>query len=904
MVNSSFLPVEVHVRIHPRSLPHSSDPGAPFRTGLTGKVRLHAVAAAAVLALTFAHPGEAFALALGPVQVKSALGEPIRAEIDIPEITPQEASSLQVRLASADALRAAGIEASSALAGVEITLQRRSNGRPFLRISGNRPVNEPFVDLVLEANWATGRLVRDYTLLFDPPNLRAATPAPAPLPPVAAAPAPRARPAAPVATPAAPAPVAAAPAPARAPAPAAAPAAGGGGQVTVRTGDTAGKIAAANKPSNVSLEQMLVAMLQSNPQAFIDGNVNRIKAGSVLDMPTADAAQGVDAAQARQTITAQSRDFNEFRRRLAGAAPTAAVAAAGQQASGKVQAEVKDAQPSAAPADKLTLSKPGAAGGAAAGEDKIAQARQTQDTQQRTAELNRNIEDLAKLAAAPASAVQAGAAPAAPAVPSTPAASGVAVPAPDGVPATPVVSAAAEPAAAPQPPAAAAAPAAAPAPAPADMGAGGLVDQLRDNPLVLPGAAALLALLAGFGLYRFRQRKARSQVDSSFLESRLQPDSFFGSSGGQRIDTAEAAASGSSMVYSPSQLDAAGDVDPVAEADVYLAYGRDLQAEEILKEALRTSPSRVAIHSKLSEIYAKRRDARAFEVVAAEAFGLTQGRGDEWDEICQRGRDLDPSNPLYQPGGVGTPAGRSAGQDPVNTMPFGASSLTAATGAGTLSAMGNLDVDLDLSLDDDPPAPAMSARMEPDDMTSLDDALSDMADLSGTESLTAVEVAKAPAPMAPAPVAAAPMAAPSGDIEPLNMEFDIDFTAAAPAPAAAAPATPEVDKGLDLPGFELDLPPVSEPVAAAPAAPTAAAPLSFDLAGVSLDLDTPASVAEETTSAGELTEENPLETKLSLAEEFRAIGDIEGARSLAEEVMNESSGTLQSKARTFLADLA
>ena len=215
---------------------------------------------------------------------------------------------------------------------------------------------------------------------------------------------------------------------------------------------------------------------------------------------------------------------------------------------------------------------------------------------------------------------------------------------------------------------------------------------------------------------------------------------------------------------------------------------------------------------------------------------------------------------------------------------------------------------------DDPPAPARSARMEPDDMTSLEDALSDMADLSDTESLTAAAAPRDPAPTAPAPLADSPMAIPAapassgaGEMEPLNMEFDIDFTAAAPAPAAASPA-PEADKGLDLPGFELDLPAAAEPiapVAAAPtAAPTAAAPLSFDLAGVSLDLDPPSDAAGDTTSAGELTEENPLETKLSLAEEFRAIGDIEGARSLAEEVMNESSGTLQSKARTFLADLA
>ncbi len=167
----------------------------------------------------------------------------------------------------------------------------------------------------------------------------------------------------------------------------------------------------------------------------------------------------------------------------------------------------------------------------------------------------------------------------------------------------------------------------------------------------MPVAGGLLALLAGLGIYGLSRRKKAAGVDSSFLESRLQPDSFFGSSGGQRIDTNEAAASGSSMVYSPSQLDAAGDVDPVAEADVYLAYGRDLQAEEILKEAMRSTPTRVAIHNKLLEIYAKRRDAKAFEVVATEAFGLTQGEGSEWEHACELGKELDPTNPLYQPGG-------------------------------------------------------------------------------------------------------------------------------------------------------------------------------------------------------------------------------------------------------------
>ena len=79
------------------------------------------------------------------------------------------------------------------------------------------------------------------------------------------------------------------------------------------------------------------------------------------------------------------------------------------------------------------------------------------------------------------------------------------------------------------------------------------------------------------------------------------------------------------MSYSLSQLDAIGDVDPVAEADVYLAYGRDLQAEEILKEAMRSSPERMAIRTKLLEVYAKRRDTKGFELLATQLFALTGG---------------------------------------------------------------------------------------------------------------------------------------------------------------------------------------------------------------------------------------------------------------------------------------
>ncbi|MBL0919778.1 MAG: fimbrial protein FimV [Hydrogenophaga sp.] len=838
------------------------------------------------------NPGEANALALGRVIVQSALGEPLRAEIDVPDINAAEESSLRVGLASAATYRAAGVDANPALNQLEVTLQRRPDGRAYLRLRGPNPVNEPFLDLIIEANWATGRLVRDYTLLFDPPNLRAT--APAPIAPVT--PAPRAAAPAPVPAPA-PAPAVAAPSPApaapsaAAPAPAARPTPPASSDtprsITVQRGDTAGAIAAEHRPSGVSLDQMLVAMLQANPSAFIDGNVNRIRAGAVIDLPSRETASATGAAEARQTIAAQSRDFDEYRRRLAGAAPTTQVETADRQATGRVQTEVQDRAAPAASSDRLTLSQPQGGTGAAR-ETQIAQQRQSQDAAQRSAELSRNIDELSKLgqqAATPA-------APPAPAAAPAPAPAAAApVPAPAPAPATAPTPAAEAPAApAPAPAAEAAPPAPAPAPAPVVAAPRppavpapvaeepSLLDGLSDNPLLLPAAGGLLALLVGFGLWRVRQRKTASNVDSSFLESRLQPDSFFGSSGGQRIDTAEAMASGSSMVYSPSQLDAAGDVDPVAEADVYLAYGRDLQAEEILKEAMRSTPTRVAIHTKLLEIYAKRRDARAFEVVASEAFGLTQGQGPEWERACELGRELDASNPLYQPGGQPAPKPGMAGTAPgaLHAMPFGPSTVNLAGGPNT----GSGSLDLDLDLDDAPSAPASRPQAP----------VSGLDDMNLTEALTA-KPASAPA----------------------TMDFDLDLPDAGPAGgerAETAPVSLEVPSlnlgGTDsaaAPSFDLDL---GGGTTASPTIEPVSGMMDFNLGDLNLDLN--GSQGKEPVTAAptpaELSEENPLETKLSLAEEFRAIGDFEGARSLAEEVLAEASGPLKTKASTFLADLA
>ncbi len=893
-----------------------------------GRWRIGALASAIALLGSLASL-EAQALALGRITVQSALGEPLRAEIDITDITADEAASLKAGVASAEAFKAAGLEYTAAVTNLEVNLQRRADGRAYLRLSSSRTVNEPFVDLILQANWATGRIARDYTMLFDPPNLRAAGAAAAVMPtaPILSQPA--------TPTTAAPARLAATRgAPADRPAPVtkatvarAAPAEkapAGDKQLTVRAGDTAGKIAAQNKPASVSLDQMLVALLRSNPDAFIGGNINRIKSGAVLDLPTAETASAIAPGEATQTIVAQSKDFNSFRRKLAEGVPTMQVASADRQAGGKVQAKVEDRAPASATPDKLTLSKGTVQGKAAtADEEKIAKDRQAKDDANRVAELSKNISELNKLGAAPATAAPAtsaakttGAALPAPAAvavsataPATAPATATATAASASAPALAAASAAAsapalQAASAPGEVAAASAPAsaaassvaaapaavavkkpAAPVPPPPEPS---LVEELLDNPLLPPLGGGLLLLLAGLGVYRHRQRNNGAQVDSSFLESRLQPDSFFGASGGKRIDTAEhSSAAGSSLVYSPSQLDAAGDVDPVAEADVYLAYGRDLQAEEILKEAMRTSPTRVAIHAKLMEIYAKRRDSKAFEVVANEAFNLTQGHGPEWTYIAEMGLALDPANPMYQPGGQPLGWARAgAAQGAINnshdTMPH-----ATAHGVPLASApVADVDLDLDISLGDEPEAASPSSR--PDSSTA--------------------HLQTAPPPAAEPAAASAPAPLLGGlDMDFGDASFSLPVIATSPAPQPAqGPSELEVEfEGLDFTAEPVAAPQAlkkSNTVAAAPA-PADAGLLEFDLGSLSLDLnDGPPT--ESPVHAMTATADDPLETKFQLAEEFRSLGDADGARALADEVLAKASGPLKVKAQAFLNALS
>ena len=966
--------------------------------------------AAALLACAGLYAPEASALSLGPITVQSALGEPLRAEIDLSQITPAEAESLRASTAAADVFRTQGMEYSSTVSQMRVQLHRRPDGRTVLRLSGNSPVNEPFVDLVIDARWSAGHVTRSYTMLFDPPSAQRSPSATA-MAPALAAPENRSLPSA--ARRAAPMPSNAADkagssaddarsaAPAR-PERTAAPArnraqADGAARETVqvRPGDTAGSIANARRPQGVSLDQMLVAMTRANPDAFIQGNVNRLKAGSVLQIPGQEEALTTPTGQARQLLAVQSRDFNDFRRRLAGAAPAAEQAPAQRTASGSVQTRIEDSSAPASTPDKLTLSK-GAMQGQKTTEEMLAQRKQGNEAAARTQELAKNIEELNRLNAASGTATQiAGTTaaasatapglavtnpglvlptdPSATAAPdaaettapvqapsdATPAAQTDAAVAATTTPSDPNAAAPANPAVTPPP-----APQALPEPAPESSG---LVQDLLDQP-ALPLAGAALLLLLGYGAYRsVQRRRSQATVDSGFVDSRVHPDSFFGTSGGQRVDTTSASSTmgATSQLYSHSQLDTGGEVDPVAEADVYLAYGRDLQAEEILREAARHNPTRVPIFAKLGEIYAKRLDRKALEAVASDVHRLTQGQGAEWSQMVALGRTLDPNNTLYQPGGM--PSANLAG-------------LAAASAAGSrtgepldsmsTTVLQSRPMDLDLSLDFDLPDDALTeAPDEAAPSAFMPQAGSEIAhaqaqDWDALEDLVAFNAAIASPPKpstetsgaARSPAASmlqqqdealpelpAISPAPVPGMEPnhshastktdanLGQDINLEWEELSIPSSAAMPeggnsgeafendALEDFALNLELPDLDTNLQADSttalstsgtaQQAGAAKMAfvPSASGLMDFDFNDLSLDLESPKAAPDGTATAvgkaDSTATEDPLNTKLSLAQEFHAIGDSEGARTLVEEVIAESSGTLKARARQLLAEM-
>ena len=556
--------------------------------------------AAALLMLGGLSSFNAQALSLGRMQVQSFLGESLRAELELRDVSEADAKSFKAEVSPAATFKALGLEYQSAYTELTFNLQLLPEGRAVLKISGSRPVAVNFIELVFDFSWASGRTTRDFTLLIMPP----ATPGPvAPVAPaVQEAPAPAAAPAAAAQMPAA-VPAPATPAPAvQAPKPVAAK---GGARLTVKAGDTASELAVQAKSVNVSLDQMLLAMLRSNPAAFVANNVNRLLAGAELSVPTSDQAQALDPVEARKTILLQSQDFDAYRQQLANKAKEANVAPAGRTASGKVQSAVKDASPDAAATDKLTLSK-GAVQAGGSAEEKLSQERKAKDDAQRLAELSKNIKDLSDLGK-------------------------------NSLPAT-------APAGSPAPAAADASLPAINLPAPPALGEDkpNLINRLSKDDAVLPAAGVFLSLLLVWVLLRLRRNRPVQEVpqnlDAPSIDMTAEEAATY-----VRV-TEQTFISDAERATTPLPPE-----DPLYKARKELEAGRDMVAEALLRTALDKTPKRIDIMLELMDLCVASQDSVGFEALAVRALGAMGGPGPEWPDICIKGQSLDPANPLYGP---------------------------------------------------------------------------------------------------------------------------------------------------------------------------------------------------------------------------------------------------------------
>lgn len=297
----------------------------------------------AVFALLAA--GACHALGFGEMALHSALNQPLDATVELVAVKPSERESVDVRIPDAEMFERFGIARNPVLDDVRVEVSGRQGDRLRVTLSTRRPVREPFLTLLLEADWDGGRALREYTVLLDPPTEAPTTPAPparaerdtttpdtaatAPAETRTAAEQPAAAEEAPQASPET------APARAQAPeqraprAPAEEP--GYRRYGPVAPDETLWSIAYELRPDpQISMDQMLLAIYQANPQAF-DDNINLLNAGSTLVIPSADEIRAIDETAARQEIADQKRDYA----RSQGATRTAAA----QQPEATPQAE-------------------------------------------------------------------------------------------------------------------------------------------------------------------------------------------------------------------------------------------------------------------------------------------------------------------------------------------------------------------------------------------------------------------------------------------------------------------------------------------------------------------------------------------------------------------------------------
>ena len=991
------------------------------------------------------------AAGFGKMTVLSNLGQPFKAEIDLVSVQPEEKESLAVRLPSQDTFQDRGVDYSGVVRSMHFDLATRADGTPYIKVTSSQAVNDPYVDLLVEMSWAGGRIVRQYTELVDPanysstasgkqavvnvpqaPSVDTASVAPrtpkavvaaTPLPPVKAssgirhhhAPrrsAPAARRAAPVAT---------APTSAEAPA---APASNkeSAAEHKVKSGETLGRIASHYRSGHVSLDQMLDGLYRDNGDAFINQNINRLKTGSILHVPTASEAAGVPTAEAERDIKAHTSDFNKYAQSVAATVTgTRAVKSSTGSTStgGQVKAHAEDASKRSqnGPTDVAILTSGKTGGKGSKAEQKRAHEEDTSAAENEAKEnatkvklLEQQVHDLQDLLAKLKPGKNGVAAN--PSTKAVPVPVNVAPPAvtkpvatvsppvkPAPAPAKPVEPVvkhmASAPVAAVTPHPVVKAPASAPAavhpvavkpaaskahatvasspvaetkhtPVVAASSAGAaktasiasashaegqpvkhhVAPPVQEAPeeedsgsnwLLIGGGVAAAALLGGLWFFMRRRRSRPSFEDSVLTGGDLKSNSVLGSVGGSIVDTSSTTDNSFFTDFSREGLGTidTDEVDPVAEAEVYMAYGRDAQAEEILKDALIKDASRQEVRLKLLEIYANRKNLPNFELYATELHTATNGHGPLWEKAAAMGRELDPANSLYGMTESSLEATTVSGSDSTLKMSavkesqpasadeadldfeLGTLKLDAATIQAQMAALGAphpqvAPIDeanpMDFDLDDTPALPEESADAGLDFNIGSQTAPAADAD-SGSEApildfqfdlgdadAPAEEVAPdlqfsntmgfhvKPVEVAAEPTVASPAVADGMEMDDLELDFPAGDAMEEPSFEVDAPPAPEHgDIKLDLGDLNLDLA-AAETVEIAPEADLGFQLDDFDAA----DMPGP---------------DDPVETKLDLAKAYIEMGDREGAREILTEAVGEGSDQQRQRAHDMLAKL-
>ncbi|MHB8849365.1 MAG: FimV/HubP family polar landmark protein [Burkholderiales bacterium] len=884
------------------------------------------VASMSIAVALMAQAAAAHSAGLGKLSVESALGQPLKAKIDVIATDPAELSNLHARLASPDAFRKANLELNSTITHIQFALDKKPDGSLVLKLTSDTPVNDPFIDMLVELDWGNGKMLREYTILLDPPNMKTAGGVPnngnlVVSPAVtagtggnrsssvpdqafpAAKPRRQTQPENGMAAP---------PAKTVAENRASGSESATGSQTIgpIKHGENLSEIAERTKPDGVRLEQMLVGLYRHNEKAF-DGNMNRLKTGQILTVPTKAEVASISEKDAVQEVQLQAADWHAYRQKLAGevaAAPSAAEKPS--QAGGKITSAVEDkaALPRTGQ-DVLKLSKGEIpansnklAGGKSAAANAAMQQQMAQDDAEarkkalaeatdRAAALEKNNQAMQKLLALKNQSL--------------------AETQKNQV--KPVPPAAAKPPVTPVKPAV--------KPATVAPPSGNWYDAL--NPLYVGAGAVILLLLALFGF--MNKSRSRRQGLSKFENSILtnvdhKPNTVYGAQGGAAVNTSNNTSFLTDFSQSGLGTLDTHEVDPIAEAEVYMAYGRDEQAEEILKEAMAKDPARHEIKLKLLEIYAARNNLPAFESIATELYSALNGENTPvWEKAAELGRKLDPKNPLYGgeasisplPAHILQPEESTAAEpdDHPETIEMPEAHEQGAAGehyempaATAMDFPVAMDFDLEMT-----PVNSAGADLDSHDQNKTDGGSdnyfgrpADAEDMpEATETGKGLEFTSAhddgipgyfpgnseqeqfardqsesatPAVETPSvPVAGEDAAY---DEHKLSFDFDFEDSHALPSADTENPEHP-------VPVFESE-----------------EGPITLDFSGIDLNLDSPA--AEEAVMS---EAEQEVKTKFELAQVYQEMGDHENAREILQEVIAEGNSQQQASAQELLQKL-